>query len=79
VRLNNSSAKSGLTRRIVRLEDKCSSGSVQLVASIENELVYWNAHVTHSASHVIGRAVDDVVTVQRLALPERAVVSIGGV
>lgn len=77
MRLKNSSAKSGLTWRIVRLEDECSGGSVQLVASVENELVYRNAHVTHSASHVIGRAVDDIVAVQSLTLPEGAVVSIG--
>lgn len=62
-----------LTRRIVLREDERAGSAVQLRASVEYELVRWLACISHCASHVIGRAVDDEVAEDILALPESAV------
>lgn len=48
---------------------------MQLRASVEYKLIRWLASVGHCTSHVMGRAVDDVVAEEVLALPESAVVS----
>ena len=47
---------------------------MQWRASVEYKLVRWLAGVGHGTGHVMGRAVDDVVTEEILALPESAIV-----
>lgn len=44
-----------------------------LGAGVEDELVGGDSHIGHSACHVVGRAVDDEVTKERLPLPECAI------
>jgi hypothetical protein len=63
-----------LTSRIVPRKQKRSRSAMQLRASIKDEFVCRQALISHSTSHVIRRAVDDVVSKEILALPESAVV-----
>ena len=65
-----------LTRGVVLCEDESACGAVQVRAGVEDELVGWLAGVGHCAGHVVGRAVDDEVAEEVLALPESAVVRI---
>jgi hypothetical protein len=47
---------------------------MQLCASIKDEFIRRQALVSHSAGHVMRRAVNDVVPEEILALPESAVI-----
>lgn len=62
-----------LTRGIIGVGNKSSSGSVLLRAGVEDELIGWDTHIGHGTRHVVGRTIDDEVTKERLPLPECAV------
>ena len=68
-----------LTRRVVRQRDKHSGRAVRLGTGVEDEFVSRDAHVTHRASHIVRRTIDDEVAEEGLALPESAVERVGRV
>jgi hypothetical protein len=63
-----------LTSRIIPRKQKRPRGAMQLCASIKDEFIRRQALVSHSAGHVMRRAVNDVVPEEILALPESAVI-----
>lgn len=52
---------------------------MELVSSVEDHFVRWDALISHGGCHVTSWAVNDKVTEERLALPESAVEGFGWV